>query len=68
MKQKDFINKAQIVSKEYRAVCNTNNRHWKGAWRKTYSEAFNDSDKHRYGNPFHEISFIERVYSQANIE
>jgi hypothetical protein len=68
MKHEDFINKAQIVSKEYRAVCKTNNRHWIGVWRKTYSEAFNDGDKHRQGNPFHEICIIEKVYSEANIE
>ncbi len=71
MKYEEFTNKAQAYSKEYRAECHSKNRHWKGVWRKSYVEAFNDGDKHRYGNngnnQYHDIIIIEKVYSKANL-
>ncbi len=72
MKKVDFLKKAKIVSKKYRAECLSNNRHWKGVWRDSYAEAFNDADKHRYApggkNQFHEIIIVEKVYSEAKVE
>jgi hypothetical protein len=70
--QDDFNLKAVEISKKYRAICYENNRHWKGVWRNSYTEAFNDADLHRYGNhgvnQFHDVKIVEQVYSEASIE
>ena len=68
MKKEVFNLEFKEVSVEYRAVCHSNNKHWKGVWRQSYSEAFNDGDKHRQVNQFHDVRIEESKYSEANIE
>lgn len=71
MEKKEFNLNFNLISIAYRAVCHSKNNHWKGVWRQSYHEAFEDGDKHRYenqGNQFHEIKIEEKKYSEANIE
>jgi len=69
MKQAEFESSSKVISKDYRAICYTSNRHWTGTWRKSYSDAFDDADNHRYGNnginQFHDVRIVERSYSEA---
>ena len=71
MEQKRFNTKFIEISKKYRAECYSNNRHWKGVWRESYTDACNDGDKHRYGNngnnQFHDINIIELTHSAGKL-
>lgn len=71
MNQEEFTENRSEISKIYRAVCYTDNRHWIGSWRNSYAEAYTDADKHRYNdqsnNEFHDIRIIEQVNHEAKI-
>ncbi|MBG6188050.1 hypothetical protein [Flavobacterium sp. CAN_S2] len=70
MKFEEFKEKITELKRDYRAVCYSKNSHWNGTWRQTYSEAYEDVQKHMNsspGNELHKIKIVERVYSETAI-
>jgi len=69
MKLKTFEKKEKIITKHYRAVCYDKKGHWKEKWRSSYTEAYNDGERHTNSsnNAFHDVRIEKRVYSEAKI-
>ena len=61
MTEKEFKKNAEVDSKEYKAVCYSENKHWEGDWRKTYSEAYEEGEIHSKEYPFHDVRIDEKL-------
>jgi hypothetical protein len=48
---------------KHRAVCSSNNTHYKGAWRQDYNHAEKDANRHFDGNPLHDV-WVETLQTQ----
>ncbi|GGK10914.1 hypothetical protein GCM10007962_01250 [Yeosuana aromativorans] len=61
-----FENDNTTFTVKHRAVCENNNRHYKGSWRTDYDHAVKDANRHSDNNPLHEV-WIETLQTQRMI-
>lgn len=65
-----FEEKATILKEKYKAVCQSQGKHWSGIWRNSYDEAYNDARTHRDSSPshkFHDIKIRKKVSYETSL-
>ena len=65
MKVEEFNQSKEMVSEQYRAVCESSRRHWKGTWKTEYHEAVADAQNHLKGNELHEVWIELKTHVKA---